>query len=571
MKIASLFLRSVIQFFPRKSWYYFFHSSRDTEIAIFNEVLAIRDTINPMEPALEPLVPFLSPAVISSIIQERGDLLLDFRFFIWASRRKRFRSWASHDLIIDMLSKEKGFDLFWLTLEELRKGRFLIASDAFLVLISGYAKMGLAEKAVESFGKMKEFDCKPDVFTYNAILHVTIRKEVLLLALAIYNQMLKGNCAPNKVTFSILIDGLCKSGKTQDALKMLDEMTNREISPDRITYTIVISGLCQAKREDDALRLFSTMKDRGLSPDSVCYNALLNGFCKSGRLDETFALLRSFEKDGFVLGVPGYTSLIDGLFRARRYDEAYAWYRTMFDKDVKPDVVLYSVVIRCLSEAGRVKEALLLLIMKNGFIPSPAVYRTLMTWSCRRRKVSMAFSFWFKYMKDVCGRDDKALKGIMEDFDKGKVEEAVRGLLKMDFESNEFGLAFYTICLIGFCQTGKVEEAMKIFYMLEEYKAIVTPPSCVKLIHGLCKKGNLDQAVDIFLYTLENGFKLMPRVCNYLLKSLIYSNDKREHAYNILRRMKSQGYELDSCLYKTTKSLLHGHLDTLEMESISPG
>ncbi|CAN6930358.1 unnamed protein product, partial [Brassica oleracea] len=45
--------------------------------------------------------------------------------------------------------------------------------------------------------------------------------------------------------------------------------------------------------------------------------------------------------------------------------------------------------------------------------------------------------------------------------------------------------------------------------------------SCTKLIQGLCKIEQLDAAaaVDVFSYTLDNNFKLMPRVCNYLLSS----------------------------------------------------
>ena len=57
--------------------------------------------------------------------------------------------------------------------------------------------MGFAEKAVEVFSTVKDFDCKPDVFTYNSVLHVMVQKQVFLLALAVYNQMLKLNCNPN--------------------------------------------------------------------------------------------------------------------------------------------------------------------------------------------------------------------------------------------------------------------------------------------------------------------------------------------------------------------------------------
>uniref|UniRef100_A0A5B6ZCU7 Pentatricopeptide repeat-containing protein n=2 Tax=Davidia involucrata TaxID=16924 RepID=A0A5B6ZCU7_DAVIN len=141
----------------------------------------------------------------------------------------------------------------------------------------------------------------------------------------------------------------------------------------------------------------------------------------------------------------------------------------------------------------------------------------------------------------------------------------------MDFKLRNFDSAPYTIWLIGLCQAGRSEEALKIFNILEECGINVSPPSCVMLIRNLCREQNLDQAMDIFLYTLEKGFMLMPRICNQLLKCLLCSQGKAKHALDLVNRMKSMGYDLDSCLHQTTKFLLRGHWNTREMENASPG
>ena len=107
--------------------------------------------------------------------------------------------------------------------------------------------MGIAEKAVEVFSTKKDFDFKSDVFIYNSVLHVMVQKQVLLLALAVYNKMLKLNCHSNVTTYSILIEGLCKNGNTKDAFQLFDEMTRRGILPNEITYTIILAGLCQGR------------------------------------------------------------------------------------------------------------------------------------------------------------------------------------------------------------------------------------------------------------------------------------------------------------------------------------
>ncbi|KAK9160053.1 hypothetical protein Syun_006394 [Stephania yunnanensis] len=111
------------------------------------------------------------------------------------------------------------------------------------------------EKAVDSFGQTKDFNSCPNTFTYNTMLHLLVQKQVYVLALAVYNQMMKSDCRLNRATYGILIDGLCKAGTIEDSIKLFDEMTHRGISPDIMIYTVIVSGLRQEQRTGDAKRL----------------------------------------------------------------------------------------------------------------------------------------------------------------------------------------------------------------------------------------------------------------------------------------------------------------------------
>ncbi|KAI5682865.1 hypothetical protein M9H77_04093 [Catharanthus roseus] len=770
------------------------------EIAVANEVINIIETSNPMESVLEEVLPILTPEIVASVLEEKKhNPGLGFRFFIWAAKRKCFRSWVSHNLIIDMLisgdshggNGYHGFDLYWKTLDEVRKCGNPITSEAFAVLISAYWRLKKAEKAVDTFGRMKEFDCKPALFTYNMILHVLVKKNVILLAMAVYNMMLKSNISLNSSTFTILIDGLCKSRKTQDALKLFDEMSERGILPSKITFTVILSGLCQVKRTDEAYRLFTSMKSRGCKPDYVVYNVLLNGFCKQGMMTDALTLLESFKKDGYVIGKKGYASIIEGLIIDHKIDEAHALFQQLFQMHIIPDVVLYTIMMRGLSQAGRVKDALNLLndmtqrgvvpdtfcyntlikgfcdiglldearslqieisasdlfpdactysilicgMCKNGLIGeaqhifnemekqgclpsvitfnslieglckagkleeahlmfykmeigrnpslflrlsqgadrvldnaslqamveklcesgmilraynllmqladsgvlpdivtynilinglckagninaafklfqelqlkghspdkitygtlidgfyragrdddalklfeqirnshssmlSPEIYKSLMTWSCRKGKTSSAFNIWLQYMKDIGGEGDEEIELVQKHFEAGNVEMAIRGLLEINFKWKSFDSAPYNIWLIGLVQARRTEDALRIFSVLEELHVNVSGPSCVMLLDQLCYEGNLDQAVKLFLYTMEKGLRLMPRICNKLLRYLI-SRDKAKDAVYLLTEMKSFGYDIDAYLYGHTKFLVNHYRIIREIE-----
>nr|XP_043612249.1 pentatricopeptide repeat-containing protein At1g79540 [Erigeron canadensis]XP_043612250.1 pentatricopeptide repeat-containing protein At1g79540 [Erigeron canadensis]XP_043612251.1 pentatricopeptide repeat-containing protein At1g79540 [Erigeron canadensis]XP_043612252.1 pentatricopeptide repeat-containing protein At1g79540 [Erigeron canadensis] len=760
------------------------------------EVLNIIQSIDPMEPSLEQISPFLSPEVISSVIQEQQKPYLCFRFFIWAAKRKRFRSWVSHNLMIGMLvnNKVENFDTYWKVLEEIKNAGYPIPSDAFAVLIGGYWEMKDGEKAVECFGRMKEFDCEPNTFTYNLMLHVLVNKGMIVLALAFYNMMMKLNCCLNCSTYNILINGLCKSSMISYALELFDEMIKRGIMPSKITYTIVLSGLCEAKRIDDAYRLFENMRNIGIKTDSAVYNALLNGVCKLGRMDEVFVLLRKFQSDGFELNLNSYSSLIDGLFRAKRFEDAHEMFKRMTEAEIVPDVVFHTIMIRGLCDEGRIHDALKMLkdmtdnnlvpdtqayntlikglcdkgfldearslkleisgdnefpdtctytilisgmcryglvgdaqnlfnemekfgclpsvvtfnalidglckagelqnahillskmeIGRNPFLflrltqgsdkvvdsrtlqakvselcesgstlkayklltqladtaimptittynilingmckagrlegayelikvlegkkispdsvtygtlinglqsvgrdndafilleemvgkgckPTPAIYRTLMKWSCRRKKTLAAFNLWIRYLKSLPNRDEKVLKLVEDYLQEGEIARPVRLLLEMDIKLQDVYSAPYTIWLIGFCQERKSKEALYLFDILKEYDINVTSPSCVMLISTLCREGKLNRAIEVFLYALQKGFILKPRICNFLVKSLLRSRLMTDYdAFDLLEKMESCGYDLDAYLNDDTTFLLSNHRRKQDMQNV---
>lgn len=783
MNLFPQIRRSVLHLIARRSGFHCLHANPYTTAQYFvvsNEVLTLLETANPMEDALEKIATFLSSEIVNDVMQEQRRPELAFRFFIWTTRRRRFHCWSLRNMVRDMLAKDDGFDTYWKILDELKNSNIRIPSPTFSVLIEAYANSGLTGKAVESFARMKEFGCKPDVFTYNSILHVMVQKEVFLLALAVYNQMLKLNDNPNRATFLILIHGLCKYGKIGDALKMFDEMTQKGILPNTKIYTIILSGLCQAKRTDDVDRLLDTMMASGCYPDTITFNAMLDRFCKLDQIDEAFAFLQLFQKEGYVLGLKGYSSLIDGLLRWKRYDEAKMWNMKMLKAGIEPDVVFYTILIRGFCQRGMINDALNVLnemtrrgvspdtycynalikgfcdlgllnkaqslrleiskndcfpssctytilisgmcrnglldearhifnqmenlgcapsimtfnalidglckageleearhlfykmeigknpslflrlsqgadrvmdtaslqtmierlcesglilkaynlliqlgdsgavpdittynilingfckaknidgafkllrelqlkghcpdavtygtlidglyradreedalrvfdqMVKKGCTPTPGVYRSLMSWSCRKRKLPVTFSVWLKYLRSLSSQEDETLKLAEEHFEKGKWEEAVRCILEMNLKLNNFDIATCGIWLIGLCQAGKPDEALKLFHVLKERQMDVSPPSYVMLIISLSKDGNLEMAVDVFHYILVKGIRLKRRIGNRLLKSLILE-DKRVPILELLNRMRAAGYNLDKYLYKRIKSYL---------------
>lgn len=275
-------------------------------------------------------------------------------------------------------------------------------------------------------------------------------------------------------------------GRNPSLFLRLSQGTERVL--DSASLNNLITQLCESGLYLKAYRLLTKLADNGVLPDTITYNTLINGMCKSGDINAAFKLIRELELKGLSPDSVTYGTLIDGLYRVGKEEAAIGIFEDMINK---------------------------------GYSPSSSVYKCLMTWSCRKRKVSVSFSLWLRYLKSLKNRDDEAIKLVEEHFEKGELKEAIRGLLEMDLKLKEFDLGPYTIWLIGLCQARRVEEAMDIFHVLQEFNITLTPPSCARLIRGLCAEAKLDLAVDVFLYALESGFILMPRICNRLLLPLL--------------------------------------------------
>ncbi|XP_073064981.1 uncharacterized protein [Primulina eburnea] len=681
-------------------------------VNIVNEVLSLINSVYSMEMSLNKLFPFLNCEIIVSVLQSQAQLKKDpricFRFFTWAAGKKGFRSGVSHNLIVEMLLSDDSFDLYWSVLDDLRNEKAPVYADAFVVLILGYWRLKNAEKVVETFGKMKDYEClckakrtddalrllnlmkskgcRPDIITYNSLLHGLCKfgrvNEALLLLQSFKNEgyhveiqgfscLIEGlirtkqigmaeelfskafevNLIPDVVLYTIMMRGLSEAGRMADATKLLSNMIAKGVMPDTrcynvlikgfcdaglldqarslqleisqqnqfpntCTYTIFICGLCRNGLLGEARQIFNDMEKLGCFPSVVTFNALIDGLCKAGKLEEArlmhyklelgrnpslflrlsqgadrvldsvglqkmveklvdsglmlkaYKILMQLIDSGAVPLTRTYNTLINGMCKAGQINGAFKLFEELQLKGLSPDSVTYATLIDGLQSLDREVDAFKLFeqMNKNGCVPSFSVYKTLMTWSCRRNKITVAYGLWLKYLRSL--GEDESLKLVEECFVKGEYENAVRRLLERDIKLIDFDYAPYNIWLIGLCQANRIGEAHRTFLILEEFGVVVSAPGCVKLIHVLCCEGKLDQALKIFLYSMEKNYILMPRICNHLLEVLC-SKDKAMLAFEVLDKMKSVGYDLDSYLHRSTKVLLYSHRRTREFENMT--
>lgn len=563
-----------------------------------------RSSLPYTENALHQPVHNLSSETDSTVIQKQPNLQLGIRFCMCvALKAGSFSSRASLNLVGDTIFRNNWFSLYLEALEQLRKSGVLLTSEAFRVLLRTYVGMGMTERAIEVFCRMRGLDCKPDAHTYNTIIKSLLQKEMFLLVFALYNLMIKSNCYPNGYTYTLLIDGFCKSGRSNEVLEILREMECSNTPPNIMTYTSILYGLCQEKKVDLAYTLFNKIKGNGFQPDLICYNVLLNGFCKLGRFDEALSIVQLLKRDGFALEVDDYSCLIDGLFRAKRYHEAYSLYTKMLKEGIMPDVVLYTIMIHGLSKEGRVGEAVKLLdeMAQRGLTPDSYCYNAVIKGFCdiglldRARSLQLEISEYDQFPNActyailICGMCREGLAGeaqqIFNQMEKlgcfpsvvtfnalinelckaGKLEEACLLFCKMEVERSP--LLFLRLSQGGnrvvdsislrktveqMCEAGQILNAYQLLIDSEVVPDIMTYNI---LINGYCKAGNIDRALKLFEHLKLRG--LSPDSVTYgTLIDGLYRVGREEDALKFFKQLLENGIEPSCSVYKALMTWL---------------
>lgn len=149
--------------------------------------------------------------------------------------------------------------------------------------ILAFAESRQINKVLMILEQMREWECKPDVITYNSVLDILGRAGLVNEMLALLSTM-KEDCdvSLNIITYNTVLNGLRKACRFDMCLVLYNEMVQCGIEPDLLSYTAVIDSLGRSGNMKESLRLFDEMKQRQIRPSVYVYRALIDSLKKSG-------------------------------------------------------------------------------------------------------------------------------------------------------------------------------------------------------------------------------------------------------------------------------------------------
>lgn len=192
-------------------------------------------------------------------------------------------------------------------------------------MISGYAKNGYAEEALELFRQMITQNFRPDSITVTSGILACAQMGSLELARWMSDYVSRTEFSKDVFVNSALIDMFAKCGSIHLARIIFD----RALDKDVVLWSAMIMGYGLHGHGKESIDLFGAMKQAGVCPNDVTFVGLLTACKNSGLVEEGWELFYHMRDYGIEPRHQHYACVVDLLGRKGYLDQAYSFIRNM--------------------------------------------------------------------------------------------------------------------------------------------------------------------------------------------------------------------------------------------------
>lgn len=208
-------------------------------------------------------------------------------------------------------------------------------------------------------------------------------QQVLHLLAGSVKELPKGLRMPDRV-FSNAIEICIAAGQSEAAEKVLLDILEAGVHVPVIVFNVLMKSYVRSGHADRCFALFTKMRTSGIKATAVTAGILLDAHISGGDLDKAVTLFRTMQEGDGPYGPPPnqvhFTTIIKGFVRARIFPEAMTFFDEMRNENhIRPDVVLWTTLIKAHCDAGNMKQALQLLddMISDGCKPDNVVFNAL--------------------------------------------------------------------------------------------------------------------------------------------------------------------------------------------------
>lgn len=332
----------------------------------------------------------------NQILKSLQDHSVALGFFYWLKRQAGFKhDEHSYTTMAGILGRARQFGAMRRLIDEMIRDGCRPNVVTYNRLIHSYGRANYIKEAVNVFYQMQEAGCQPDRVTYCTLIDIHAKAGYLEIAMDMYREMQEAGLSPDTFTYGVIINCLGKAGHLPSAYKLFSEMVEQGCVPNLVTYNIMIALQAKAHNYPSALKLYRDMQNAGFRPDMVTYSIVMEVLGHCGYLDEAEAVFAEMKRHNWVPDEPVYGLLIDLWGKAGNLDKARGWYQSMLNAGLMPNVPTCNSLLSAFLRAHRFSDAydVLQTMLRLGLRPSLQTYTLLLScctdtqsscdmWSC---------------------------------------------------------------------------------------------------------------------------------------------------------------------------------------------
>jgi pentatricopeptide repeat domain-containing protein 1 len=250
---------------------------------------------------------------------------------------------------------------------------------AYNLVLEAAANSNRHDQAMKLYREMvRDERVGVNVFTYGPLLTLCAKRGDGASALKLLDEMEKRGVQPNALTYTAAIDACERSGLREETVRLLREMKDKGVRPTVVTYNTIIAR--RAEHPDtwtEALDWLERLLVSGVEPDRLSFAAAINA-CE--RAQEWALVVELTEKAGLLADVTMLTRQINALLKLERYQDALGVMQQVKERELQPDEVLYTLVLKACALHGSTNEALYYLsdMRQAGLIPNVVTFSAAM-------------------------------------------------------------------------------------------------------------------------------------------------------------------------------------------------
>ncbi|KAG6418978.1 hypothetical protein SASPL_121186 [Salvia splendens] len=382
-----------------------------------------------------------------------------------------------------------------------------------------HARHNRVDQARGLFFEMQNWRCKPDVETYNSLIHAHGRAGQWRWGMNIMEDMLRAAIPPSRSTYNNLINACGSSGNWREALKLCKKMTDNGVGPDLVTHNIILSAYKTGSQYAKALSYFELMKSTHVRPDTTTLNIVIHCLAKLGNYEEAIKVFDGMRQKRSECSpdIVTYTSIMHMYSSCGQVENCHSVFNTMVAGGLKPNIVSYNALLGAYASLGLSEEASSVFseMKQNGFLPDVVSFTSLLNAFGRSEQPWKAKEVFDLMRKNNCKPNLVTYNALIDAYgSNGFLAEAVDLLpcghccqhVKIDsvlkaakLRGIKLNTIAYNSAIGSYMNVGEYEKALGLYRNMREKR--VKPDSVTYniLISGCCKMSKYSEALEFLV------------------------------------------------------------------------